>query len=160
MLDTISLVTHVVLPNFNMKGLPCIPEALATFAQPHNQIKPDDVPAPVMIEVGTLISLSVALAVVAFLFLVSMYFNFLRKNTVFSRNNFETHTPSIPSQVIFDQVEMKNTEMEAEDDTTDNGEELRTPLLQKNLEVFLLIYIMFFIKKPLKLINHLFLRKI
>ena len=131
----ILLEPYNTMPNFNIIGLPCIPKALATFAQPHNQIEPNDVPAPVMIEVGTLISLSVALAVVAFLFLVSMYFNFLRKNTVFSRNNFESNTPSIPSQVIFDQVEMKHTDAEVEEDVPDNEEELRTPLLQKNLQV-------------------------
>jgi len=84
-----------------------------------------------MIEVGTLISLSVALAVVAFLFLVSMYFNFHKKNTMYTddKNTYQ-ETPSIPSHVAFEHVEMKNTEAESE-----NEDDLRASLLQKNLSV-------------------------
>lgn len=115
-----------------VEGLPCAPPELVQFSQPHDQIKPDDIPAPVILEVGTLISLSVALAVVAFLFLVSMYFNIQRKNNVYTAGDKNTYqeTPSIPSHVAFEHVEMKNTEMEPE-----NEDDLRTSLLQKNLNV-------------------------
>lgn len=113
-----------------VEGLPCAPPALVKFAQPHDQIKPDDMPAPVMIEVGTLVSLSIALAVVLFLFLVSIYFNFHKKN-VFSRlKKDHEEPPSIPSHVAFEQVEMKNTEIEGE-----NEDDLRASLLQNNLNV-------------------------
>lgn len=119
-----------------MKGLPCAPPALVQVSQSPNEMKPNQIPGPVMIEVGTLISLSVALAVVAFLFLVSVYFN-LQNKTIFSKANrirnrhnlneaFE-EISSIPSQVAFEhQVEMKETPEE---------DGLRTSLLQKNLNV-------------------------
>jgi len=123
--------TLLTLKHACVEGLPCAPPQLVQFSQPHDQIKPDDIPAPVMIEVGTLISLSVALAVVAFLFLVSMYFNFHKKNTMYTddKNTYQ-ETPSIPSHVAFEHVEMKNTEAESE-----NEDDLRASLLQKNLSV-------------------------